>query len=129
MDLTTHGLRSSEVRGIARSLPKPAVGDGDRKMTLMSRRRAIETALVLLALIAAVAPIPKVLVERWFSVGVYPRVQHVMTPLANLVPFAWFDVLLVAVISSSGASSCGPCARPAAIDSGHQSCRAPGRLS
>ena len=67
-------------------------------MTLMSRRRAIETALVLLALIAAVAPIPKVLVERWFSVGVYPRVQHVMTPLANLVPFAWFDVLLVAVI-------------------------------
>lgn len=64
----------------------------------MSRRRAIETALLLLALIAAVAPIPEFLVERWFSIGVYPRLQHVMTPFANLVPFAWFDVLLLIVV-------------------------------
>src|SRR5690348_10396856 len=68
-------------------------------MTLMSRRRAIETALVLLALIVGVMPIPELFVERWFSVGVYPRLQHVMTPLTNLVPFAWFDVLLLAIVA------------------------------
>src|SRR5438552_15625700 len=68
-------------------------------MTLMSRRRAIESALVLIALIFAIVPVPELLVERWFSIGVYPRLQHVMTPLANLVPFAWFDVLLVIVVA------------------------------
>lgn len=67
-------------------------------MTLMSRRRAIESALVVIALIFAIVPVPEPLVERWFSIGVYPRLQHVMTPLANLVPFAWFDVLLLVVV-------------------------------
>jgi len=68
-------------------------------MNLMSRRRAIETAVVLLAVLAALVPIPETLVERWFSTGFYPRLQRVLTPLANLVPFAWFDVILLVVIT------------------------------
>jgi hypothetical protein len=36
------------------------------------------------------------LVERWFSQGVYPRVQHVLTPLSNLVPFALLDLVVLA---------------------------------
>jgi len=68
-------------------------------MKPMSRRRAIETALVVLAALAAVVPIPDAVVERWFSTGFYPRLQHVLTPLANLVPFAWFDVILLGAIA------------------------------
>src|SRR3982751_1672837 len=60
-------------------------------------RRASETALVLLALGAALVPVPPAIVERWFSTGVYPRIQQIVTPVANLVPFAWFDVILLTV--------------------------------
>ena len=67
----------------------------------MSRRRAIETALVLLALGAAILPLSSALVERWYSTAVYPRLQHVLTPIANLVPFAWFDVILIVVITGA----------------------------
>jgi Protein of unknown function (DUF3810) len=65
----------------------------------MSRRRAIETALVLLAFGAALVPLPATFVEQWFSTGLYPRVQRVLTPLGNLVPFAWFDVILITIVA------------------------------
>ena len=32
-------------------------------------------------------------VERWFSLAWYPRVQRVLTPVSNLLPFALLDVL------------------------------------
>jgi hypothetical protein len=32
-------------------------------------------------------------IERWYSRGVYPRLQHVLTGLSNLAPFSLFDVL------------------------------------
>jgi hypothetical protein len=41
-------------------------------------------------------PLPPRIVERWYSDGVYPPLQHVATSLSNLVPFALLDVLLVA---------------------------------
>src|SRR3954464_1870016 len=62
-------------------------------------RRATETALVLLALGAALLPIPPAIVERWFSTSLYPRIQQIVTPVANLVPFAWFDVILLTVVA------------------------------
>jgi hypothetical protein len=65
----------------------------------MSRRRAIETAFVLFAFGAALVPLPATFVERWFSTGIYPRVQRVLTPLGNLVPFAWFDVILITLVA------------------------------
>lgn len=50
------------------------------------------------ALVSAVAPLPPELVEQWFSTGLYPHIQHVVTPLSNLLPFAAFDVLVTAAV-------------------------------
>ena len=47
------------------------------------------------ALACALAPLSPSAVERWYSTGLYPRVQHVVTPVSNLIPFALFDVLTV----------------------------------
>jgi hypothetical protein len=70
-------------------------------MSGMHRRRALETGLVLLAVVAALIPFPAAIVERWFSTGLYPRLQRVITPIGNLVPFAWFDVLVVVVVAGT----------------------------
>jgi hypothetical protein len=56
-------------------------------------------ALVFAALAAALLPLPSAGVERWYSQGLYPRLQAAMTPLANLVPFALFDVLIVITLA------------------------------
>jgi hypothetical protein len=58
------------------------------------RRAAIELLTVGLALAAAVAPAAPDVIERWFSTGIYPRVQQLVTPLSNRVPFALFDLLI-----------------------------------
>ena len=50
-----------------------------------------------LAIAGALIPIPPWLVERWYSLGIYPILQHALTSATNLVPFALFDVLWVAV--------------------------------
>lgn len=66
----------------------------------LRRRTAIELAIVGLALAAAVAPAAPDATERLFSTGLYPRVQQWVTPLSNLVPFALFDILIVAAVAS-----------------------------
>ena len=48
-----------------------------------------------LAGIAALAPLPARLVERWYSNGLYPSLQRAMTSVSNLVPVAMFDLCLV----------------------------------
>lgn len=55
--------------------------------------RIVQAAVVLAAVAAAVAPIAPATVERWFSTGLYPRIQRTLTPVSNLLPFALFDVL------------------------------------
>jgi hypothetical protein len=63
-------------------------------MGIMSRMRGIAAVVVVaLALAAAVVPIDSRLVERWYSTWVFPSIQHVLTPVSNLVPFALLDVL------------------------------------
>jgi hypothetical protein len=52
--------------------------------------------LVLAALLAAFVPLPADLVERWYSRGVYPVVQHVLTPASSLIPIALLDVSVAA---------------------------------
>ena len=52
--------------------------------------------MVGLALGAAFAPAAPSTTERWFSTGLYPRVQQIVTPLSSLIPFAIFDVLIAA---------------------------------
>jgi hypothetical protein len=48
--------------------------------------------LVLLALAAAVVPMSPAAVERWYSRGVYPRLQSIITPATNRVPIAILDI-------------------------------------
>ena len=52
------------------------------------------TAVVVmgLALLAGFAPADASLVERWYSTGVYPVIQRILTTVSNLVPFALLDV-------------------------------------
>src|SRR5262250_404013 len=37
------------------------------------------------------------LVERWYSSAAYPVIQHVVTPISNLTPIAFLDVLALAL--------------------------------
>ena len=60
--------------------------------------RLWSVALVTAAAAAALLPIPPALVERWYSSGLYPRLQHVLTPISNVIPFALFDVLTMGAV-------------------------------
>src|SRR5688572_17055154 len=40
------------------------------------------------------------LVERWYSSAAYPLIQHVITPISNLIPVAFLDVLIVASLAA-----------------------------
>jgi hypothetical protein len=53
---------------------------------------------VLLAVAAALVPVPPAAVERWFSTGLYPRIQRLVTPLSNAIPVALFDVLVIVAL-------------------------------
>jgi hypothetical protein len=65
----------------------------------MTRSTAI--AIVIIAVAAALAPIPAGFVERWYSSLLYPLLQRVMTPLSNLVPFALFDIVCLWAIAAT----------------------------
>ena len=49
--------------------------------------------VVVAAAAAALFPMDPAAIERWYSTGVYLRVQRVLTPLSNLLPVAWLDVI------------------------------------
>jgi hypothetical protein len=53
--------------------------------------------IIVFALAVALIPIPAALVERLYSNGLYPNLQSVSTPVANLIPFALVDVLIASV--------------------------------
>ncbi len=56
--------------------------------------------LILAAVAAAFVPLPRAWIERWYSAGLYLRVQPVVTRVSNLAPFALFDVLIVVTIAA-----------------------------
>lgn len=58
-------------------------------------------AVLALALLAGYAPIDPRLVERWYSTGVYPVIQQVLTPVSNLMPFALLDPLTVGALCAT----------------------------
>jgi hypothetical protein len=64
---------------------------------LRSRPEAWRAVLVVLAVAAAVVPVSPRLVDRYFSSGLYPAIQPLLTGISNRVPFALFDVLLAGV--------------------------------
>lgn len=63
-------------------------------------RPVLQVVLVLVAAVAALAPIPPAAVEAIFSTGIYPRIQPVVTGLSNAAPFAVFDLLLIAAATT-----------------------------
>jgi hypothetical protein len=64
-----------------------------RHLTNLLRLRV---AVIAAAVAAALVPIPARVVEVWFSTGIYPRVQGLLTPVSNLLPVAWLDLLSLA---------------------------------
>ena len=64
-------------------------------------RRAAWTAVIVLAVIAAAAPLPADVIERWYSRGLFPRLQQPLTLISNLVPFALFDVLWIGAVAAA----------------------------
>jgi len=64
------------------------------------RLRAFEIITLVIAGVCAIAPLPPRLVETAFSIRVYPLIQHVVTPVTNLLPIAVFDLLLLAGVAA-----------------------------
>lgn len=58
-------------------------------------RTRIKAGTVVVALLGAFLPVSPTFVERWYSTGLYPRIQNALTPVSNLLPFALFDVLTI----------------------------------
>jgi len=61
----------------------------------MRARLALQAVLVLAAAVLAFVDVPASVVERWFSTGMYPLIQRVITPASNFTPFAWLDLIAV----------------------------------
>jgi hypothetical protein len=60
-------------------------------------RVAPHLVAIALAIGAAAVPVRPDQIERWYSSGVYPVIQHALTPLSNAVPVAFFEWLLLAL--------------------------------
>ena len=58
----------------------------------------IKAGTVVAAAVCALAPLSPSVVEGWYSTTLYPRIQQVLTPISNLIPFALFDVLTVGAV-------------------------------
>jgi hypothetical protein len=58
--------------------------------------------VVAIAAAAAVVPLQPGDVERWYSTGVYPWWQPLLTHATNHVPFAVFDVIVAIAVGLSG---------------------------
>jgi uncharacterized protein DUF3810 len=54
-----------------------------------------KVAIVIAAVLCAFVPVSSSFIERWYAMGVYPRIQNVVTTISNVIPFAVFDVLTV----------------------------------
>ncbi|HVG18787.1 MAG TPA: hypothetical protein VNI02_07010, partial [Blastocatellia bacterium] len=59
----------------------------------LTTRSVIKVSIIIVALALALVPFPAALIERFYSNGLYPNLQSMLTPAANLVPFAMVDVL------------------------------------
>jgi hypothetical protein len=57
--------------------------------------RALKIIVVFVAAAAAIVPLPRDLIERSYSRGVYPFIQPRLTSLTNQTPVAWFDVIVL----------------------------------
>jgi hypothetical protein len=63
----------------------------------MTAKRAV---ILVTAAASALAPVPPWLVEHLYTAHLYTALQRVLTSLSNLVPFALFDALVVALAAA-----------------------------
>ena len=68
-------------------------------------RRLTWGLIFALALAAALLPLPPPLVEHWYSRGVFPPLQRVLTSLSNLVPLSLFDVLWIGGVAATAVAA------------------------
>ncbi|MEW6206815.1 MAG: DUF3810 family protein [Acidobacteriota bacterium] len=61
-------------------------------------RAMIKISAIALALLFALFPFPVSFIERFYTNGFYSRLQSVITPATNLLPFAFGDLLIIALI-------------------------------
>jgi Protein of unknown function (DUF3810) len=65
------------------------------------RRRIAWTVLFVIAAAAAALPLPEEAVERFYSRGLFPPLQHALTTVSNLAPFALFDAMWMGGVALS----------------------------
>jgi hypothetical protein len=61
--------------------------------------RLLRLALIVLAAVLAIAPLPARLVEAWYSQRLYPAIQATVTPLSNRTSISILDVAMAIVIA------------------------------
>ncbi len=61
-------------------------------------RVAWKIAVVVLSVLLPIFQLPASFIERFYSNGFYERLQSLITPLTNYLPFAVYDLLLVSVM-------------------------------
>ena len=69
-----------------------------RIIAALKPRVAIKIILIIIALALLLVSLPARFVERFYSNGFYSFLQPLLTPVANLVPFAIVDLLLISAI-------------------------------
>ena len=65
----------------------------------MTRRHGWKVVYAL-ALLAALAPLPRPAIERWYSQALYPPLQRGLTGLSNLVPISLFDAMCLTLVAA-----------------------------
>jgi hypothetical protein len=67
---------------------------------MCDRRAAVAAALAAVATLAALIPLPAPWVERWYSLGFYPRLQAILTPLSNRISISLVDIGVLALLAA-----------------------------
>jgi hypothetical protein len=62
-------------------------------------RKGAQIAIVALAVVLVITPLPQALVERWYSRGFYPVLQRLFTRVSNFAPFSLFDPLWIGALA------------------------------
>jgi hypothetical protein len=64
----------------------------------MILRSILRVGVVTMAVAAALLPLPRWAVERWYSEGIYPTLQANLTSVTNRIPVALLDVCLALLV-------------------------------
>jgi len=67
---------------------------------MTKHRYAFRVAVLSAAVFAALVPLPRTFIERFYSTLLYPHVQHVLTRFSNLTSVSLFDVAVLAVVGA-----------------------------